>query len=310
MLTGELLEKIGFEAEDIQFIIDKYKKYRDQILSIAKEYVDGLNTDPYVPYEGRGRSASLQRTNLYITQMQESICDENEYVLNLLFWLACVPYLYDIYKKYEIDQDIFYESMKDFSYKVKECKDVYGVCGVFVNWFFLFFDLKEFSMGRLQYEVFPFGYEEYTCGNVSLKKGDTVYSCHIPSSGKLTYDLCMDSFQKAYEFFKPNLSGDIIPIVSDTWILYKPYIEQVYPKGSNLKQFAELFDVINCYQVGDDFPDAWRVFHQMYDGNTEKLPADTTLRRNFIKYINGGGDFGYGYGIILYDGKMKKIINC
>jgi len=51
--------------------------------------------------------------------------------------------------------------------------------------------LKEFTLGRLQYEVYPFGYDEYTYENFKLKKGDRVYSCHIPANGKLTEDMCI-----------------------------------------------------------------------------------------------------------------------
>ena len=198
--------------------------------------------------------------------------------------------------------------MKDFSYKAKECKTVYGICGLFVNWFFLFFELKEFSLGRLQYEVYPMGYD-YSYKNIQLKRGDRVYSCHIPSSGKLTYDMCMDSFQSAYEFFKTRLMGDIIPIVCCSWLLYKPFVDKVYPENSNIMHFAKLFDHIISDSAGNAFHDGWRVFGKEFDGTTEGLPADTALQRRFIKYINDGGDFGYGYGIILYDGKNKRIIN-
>ena len=114
---------------------------------------------------------------------------------------------------------------------------------------------------------------------------------------------------KAYEFFKPQLKEDIIPIISNTWLLYKPYIDNVYPEGSNLKKFAGLFDIIDEISRGNDFSDSWRVFGKMYNGSTKDFPSDNTLRRNFIKYINEKNEFGNGYGIILYDGKKKRIIN-
>ncbi len=309
MLTKVFLEKIGFESDDIDFILNNNRKYIDDISPIVKEYMLSLKIEPYLPYQGNERTLSFKKAELFIRKVYEKIPDENEYILNLLVWLNCIPYLQDTYKHFCISDDVFYESMKDFSYKVKECKKVHNVCGIFVNCFFLFFELKEFSLGRLQYEVYQFEYDEYVCGNVRIKKGDTVYSCHIPSSGKLTYDMCIDSFQKAYDFFKSNISGDIIPIISHTWLLYKPYVDKVFPEKSNLKQFANMFDIINTTSVGNFFEDSWRVFNKMYEGTTKDLPADNTLRRNFIEYINSGGDFGYGYGIILYDGNKKKIIN-
>ena len=309
MLTKEFLEKIGFGTDDIDFIISNDLKYADKLAPIVEEYTSGLSAEPYVPYKGDGRRLSLQRADLFIQQVHETIPCENEYVLNLLAWLNCIPYLYDRYKQLGISEDVFIEAMKDFSYKARECRNVYGVCGLFVNWFFLFFELKEFALGRLQYEVYQFDYDEYACAGVKLKKGDRVYSCHIPSGGKLTYELCMGSFQMAYEFFKSDLSGDIIPIVCASWLLYEPYIDKVFPENSNLMQFAKLFDIIDSTGTGNAFHDGWRVFNKMYEGTTKDLPADNTLRRNYIDYINAGGDFGYGYGVILYDGKKKKIVN-
>ena len=309
MLTEVFLEKIGFEADDIDFILANDIKYKDTIEPIAKEYMSGLQIMPFVPYEGNGRQLSLEKANLFIKQVQEKIPEENQYVLNLLAWLHCVPYLHTIYRQFHINENIFYETMKDLSYKAKECKNVYGVCGFFVNWFFLFFELKAFSMGRLQFEVYPFDYDEYVFESVHLKKRDRVYFCHIPSSGRLTQEQCMESFQKAYDFFEADRSGDVIPIISHTWLLYQPYIDKVFPPNSNLKKFANLFEVTDTTSTGNDFYDCWRVFNKIYEGTAKGLPADNTLRRNFIQYIEAGGDFGIGHGIILYNGKTKKIIN-
>ena len=308
-MLNEYLNKIGFEPNDISFILSLNRKYADVIEPIVKEYTLNLKSVPYVQYYGNERELSLNKAEQFVKQAQEKIPDENEYAVNLLAWLNCIPYLHNIYKQLRISDEIFYETMKDFVYKAKECKNVYGVCGVFVHWFFLQFELKLFSLGRLQYEIYQFDFDEYTFSNTQIKKGDRVYSCHIPSSGKLTYDMCLDSFQKAYEFFKPEISGDIIPIICQSWLLYKPYVENVFPKNSNIKQFTDMFDIIDATSAGNVFSDCWRVFNKMYEGTTEGLPVDNTLRRNFVEYINSGGDFGYGYGIILYDGKQKKIIN-
>lgn len=309
MITNEFLEKIGFSLKDIEFIMEINKKYSHKIVPLVKEYMEGANLAPLLPYKDGERNASEGRAIRYIESVQKKLPEIDQYASRLLAWLNCVPYLNQSFKKYGISDDIFYESMKDFSYKLKECRDVYGTIGLFVDWFFLFCDLKLFALGRLQYEVCAFIHDEYSHDEFKLKKGDTVYYCHISSSGKLTTDMCMDSFQKAYEFFKPQLRCNIIPIVTHTWLLYKPYMEHVFPKGSNLERFVKLFDVIESSSTGCQFNDCWRVFNKMYEGTTIGLPSDNTLRRNFIRYINDGGDFGGGYGVILYDGENRKIIN-
>ena len=263
----------------------------------------------FKPYVKDGRALSRQKGIAYIESVQKQLPEIDQYKARLIGWLNCVPYLRESFRKNGICEEIFYESMKDFSYKFRECRAVYETDGLFVDWFSLFFELKLFALGRLQYEISTFEFDSYSSNGFKLKEGDIVYSCHIPSSGKLTTDLCMQSFQKAYNFFNPYLNGEIIPIVCNTWLLYEPYIEAVFPNGSNLKQFSQLFDIIHLTQTGDKFEDSWRVFNKFYNGTTEDLPDDNTLRRNFIKYIKNGGDFGVGYGIILYNGKTNKIVN-
>ncbi len=309
MLTKELLEKIGFKKEDADYIIELNQKNLHKIKPLVEEYTMALGDNPFLKYKDGKRKESLRRTEAFIEGVREKLPELDEKTARLLGWVNSIPKLYKNYKKHEISEDVFFSSMRDFTYKLKECKDVYGTFGLFTDWFFLFFDLKMFALGRLQYEVCEFLYDEYSCQEFTLKKGDTVYYCHIPSSGSLTTNLCMDSFRKAYEFFKPQLEGDIIPIISYTWLFYKPYLDKVFLKGSNVEKFVNLFDIIDSKSDGNRFDDCWRVFNKMYDGTTRGLPSDNTLRRNFIKYIDDGGDFGGGYGVILYNGKTGEIIN-
>lgn len=309
MINKTNLEKMGFYAEDADKIIELNSKYAQRISSIVKEYTDGINiVKPFVTYKPEEGRESSQRASAFITEVQKALPELDEYAARLVGWINCIPFLYETYKKFEISEELFFDTMKDFSYKLQECKNVYNTFGLFVDWFFVFFELKAIALGRLEFDVKPFRYDEYSCGDITLKKNETVYMCHIPSSGKLTVDLCMDSFQRAYEFFKPQLKGDVIPIISQTWMFYEPYVEKVFPEGSNLKKFANMFDIVESFSKGYDFPNAWRVFNKDYNGNTKELPADNSLRKSFIKYIDEGGDSGIGYGILLYNGKTKEII--
>ena len=297
---------MGFSQEEADLIEDLDLKYSNRISSLVKAYVSELkDKDCFLSYTGEERNDSYSKAVEFINSVNKEIPEIDEYSSRLLGWLNCVPYLHESYKKHGLDDNLFYDTMKDFSYKFKECQAVHGAFGLFVDWFFLLFELRMFTLGRLQYEVSSFMFDEYSY----LKKGDTVYSCHIPSSGKLTEDLCLESFQRAYEFFKPNLSGNLIPIISHTWLLYKPYAEFVFPKDSNLFRFANLFDVVDCTCTSNRFDDAWRVFNKDYDGDVSTLPSDNRLRCNFINYIKNGGDFGYGYGIIIYNGETGEIVN-
>ncbi len=308
MLNKINLEKMGFSSEDAESIIELNLEFAHKIMPIVNAYMNGMKIEPFVTYTPEGGTAASQRASAFIKDVQTALPELDEYKARFVGWINCVPFLYETYKQIGISEEIFFDTMKDFSYKLKECRDVYNRFGLFTDWFFIFFEMKAVALGRLEYEVRPFGRDEYSRNGFTLKKGDRIYSCHIPSSGKLTMDLCMDSFHRAYEFFKPQLKGDVIPIISQTWMFYEPYVEKVFPKGSNLEKFANLFDIVESFSKGYVFPNAWRVFNKEYNGNTKELPADNSLRQSFIKYIDEGGDSGIGYGILFYNGKTKEIL--
>ena len=307
MITEALLKEIGILDEDIPLIIKQNEIYGEKIMPMAKEYQKTLGHEPFMPYESdEAKEEAYQRAVRYseqVMELNEDIC----HTLHLLAWLSLVPGLKNRYEELGISYDVFLSTMKNIVYKIAECKTMHGMVGVFTDYFFVDFDLKLFELGRLQYEPFRFTGKSYTYKDTVFKDGDTVYFCHIPSSGKLTYESCLESMQMAYEFFKDRLDGSVIPVFCQSWLLYERYAKEVYPEGSNLKKFAGMFDLYD--NQPSDFGDCWRVFGKKFSGTTDDLPADNTLRRRFIEYINAGGTFGRGYGMILYDGETGKIIN-
>ena len=233
--------------------------------------------------------------------------DFHKYVLNLLFWLHTIPLMAVEYEKRGIPEELLYETMTDLSTKIRECREMRGCTGIEETWYFLFTDIRLFGLGRLQFKTDEFVYDHYCAHGITLNKGDRVYACHIPGSGKLTKESYMASFQRAYEFYKPQLNGSIIPIVCSSYLFYPPHLEKVFPEKSNIRQFVSEFDILlsRKYQT---FGDCWRIFNRKYEGTSKGLPTDNSLRKNFVKYIDDGGDFGYGYGILLYDGEKKEIL--
>ena len=227
---------------------------------------------------------------------------------NLIFWIRCLPLLNVEYKKHHFSEEVFFETVRDIAYKVEEHKKRYGELGLAEPWVCLVFDLRLFAFGRLQYQLGYFAEDEYRCGDYCLKKGDKVYACHIPSSGPLAEELCMDSFQRAYDFFKDELENGIIPIVTNSYLIYPPYCDMVFIEGSNTYNFIKMFDVVSRKKT-ESFGDCWRIFNKDYEGTTDGFPADTGLQKRFIEYINNDGSFGTGYGVILYDGINGKIVN-
>ena len=295
----ELLKKIGIEKTDREYLMRAHEILGDEVRAIAEEF-----------YSARGlsRDVSYKRAIEY-GKRAEALGNEefHKYTLHLLFWIYCIPLMKVDYQKKGIPEEVLYETMGDLSCKVRECRELYGVAGTFEDWYFLFTDITLFGLGRLQYELATFEPESYKKGGFELKKGDRVYSCHIPSTGKLTKELYMDSFHQAYEFFKDELNGSIIPIVCHSYLFWPPYLEKVFAPESNTAGFVKEFEVLFTGNY-ETFGDCWRIFGRRFEGTTHNLPCENSLQRSYIKYIDEGGAFGHGYGVLLYDGEKREIV--
>ncbi len=292
----ELLEKSGFKNEDIEFLLSVDESVVKKIKEISDEYLAQEDRTIFMPF---------------LERVRELACDGlSPYTLDLLFWICAAPTLKEEYISAGYGEKLFYEFMADLTYKTNECKAVTGICGIFSVWYRLFFSHQLFPAGRLNFN-FKELLVDYSYGDYEFKKGDRVFGCHIPSSGKLLQEDVMNSLDRAYKFFKKNfgLEGNILPVICSSWLLYPPYHGDVFSEGSNIYNFAKNFDIVSWSET-EEFLQCTLVFNKMYEGRDMKdLPSDTTLRRNFIRYFKEGKSFGSGYGILLYDGEKKEIIN-
>ena len=292
-MIRELCEKIGFPSDATEELSAALNKILsdDETASLLRKAQD-------VMYLGAANDF-----NTLLAELTEK-CGIHRYTVNMVFWLyAAIPLRY-IYAQRGLDEQIYYDSMMDLRYKLKECKDVYGICGTFVDWFKLFYLCKRFALGRLEYERQPFALESY---KDILKKGDTVINMHIPSSGKLLPEDVIESFKKAYAMFSDEVREDgILVLHCNSWLLYPPMVEAAYREGSNLKAFYDLFDIIE-EAASDNYSCFWRAYNIPYaEGVFEKAPTDTSFRRDLLAFLKSGGMMGCGRGIILFDG--EKIV--
>lgn len=222
------------------------------------------------------------------------------YVIDILFLILCAKPLRYIYQQRGLPENVYADSMCDLKYKLLECKRVYGIWGTFVfEWFRGFYRCERFQLGRLQYEKMQFPFE-LSLYDGMIKKGSAVFNCHIPSSGPLTHDAVIQSLRKAYDFYASELTEGVLPVVCLSWLLYSPF-SCVYPEGSNLQKFYELFKVIDEYEEPKK-PDFWRIFGQNYTKDSMLWPEETLLQRRCKQYLLNGNAMGEGYGILLFDG--------
>lgn len=266
----ELCEKLEFPPEAIE-ALEKNKMSFD-CRALYNKFISGAHEEALEEIKLLGEENGI-----------------SEYMAYMIFLLECVPYAKKIFDEKKLDENIFYDTMKDLKYKLCECKQLYGSWGTFVAWWFTrHMKADLIALGRLQFEQVSFEYDYDTV----LKKGDLIINCHIPSSGALTPEEVTDSLKRAYEFY--NASGSMY-VMCDSWLLYPPYYKLF---GKNTKAFFERFDIVKVCETDIEL---WRIFDKNNFSEIKEDDLKTTLQKNFYKYLKNGGKTGNGVGVMKYN---------
>ncbi|MCQ2485773.1 MAG: acyltransferase domain-containing protein [Clostridia bacterium] len=233
---------------------------------------------------------------------------ENEYTMDFIFILNCVPILKERYDKAGIDEKIFWDSADDLRCKLIECIDCEEVPGTFVaGWNDGFFKMTRFAYGRFQYEVCTYNWENdftFSCGKV-MHPGDTYINFHIPSSGiPLTDEVRLASYKEAYKHYKHLFPDGNVIFGCGSWLLY-PRHREFLPKHLNILKFMDDFEVVGSAEK-EGFPNGWRVFGKDSDLPYDQLPRDTTLRKAYADWLIAGNPGGDAFCVFLFDG--EKIV--
>ena len=292
---GLFMDKLQFpeEAEktflDINNLFEQNSNYLDEMNAIINKF--------YSAQEHLQINDILEELNSLSQKM-----GVHSYTMHFLFYMYCSESLLAKYKSAGIPEDIFWNSMLDLNCKLFECHNMYGIWGTFVaSWFPKFFTMERFGLGRLEYEHSSFQYDSYTKSGYTVHKGDKVYNIHIPSAGPLTREKRINSYQKAFDFYKHELNGRPMVFVCNSWLLY-PKNELFFPEGSNLIDFMHDFKIVASTEQ-DVFSDAWRVFGKDYKQSIEDLPIHTSLQKAYVNWLKKGNKTGTGYGVMLFDGE-------
>ena len=177
----------------------------------------GAEWKPIVPH----MDALSERTGLH------------RHVVDFLFLALASERLRENYRAAGLTDELFWDTIADLKFKLIECHDVYGIWGTFVaSWYPWFYTMHRFKLGRLQYEAVHFsGDAPVTVGGYTVKPGDTVYNMHIPSCGSLNRAARIESYKKAYEFYKKEagehqyLTGDTYEAMNARQLLNQTHLE-------------------------------------------------------------------------------------
>jgi len=235
-----------------------------------------------------------------------AICEKtgtNIYTVNMLFLIECSIALRELFKSRGYDDSIFWDTMEDVKYKLNECKGMHGVFGNFVSsWYSIFYRGDIVKLGRLEYENFKYDHDEdYFKHGITIKKGDSVKSIHIPSCGTFGEELRLDSYKKAYEFFKDELNGGPLLCTCHSWLLY-PQNREILSEKSNIIGFMDDFDIVYGEEE-ESFSDAWRVFGADCKKPVSELPENSSMQKAVKKWLMSGKKMGAGFGVLIFDGE-------
>lgn len=296
-----VIEKQDYPAEAREVIIRTEEKI------LADEKANKI-------YESMYRAYWLKKKNFdHFSDKVKALAEligEHEHTVKLVLLINCTKPLLALYKKEGISEDIYWNTIIDLKVKMLECIENYGVPGVFVEgWFIQFYTLRRFGIGRFQYELADFCEDYYEEHGIVLKDSEFVLGMHIPSHlGSLDEETRMDSYKKAYEFFKDKFNGGPMVVCCGSWLLYPDNLN-ILPEKSKVREFIldyEPLDITRTY----DFGDAWRIYGvENEHKRVHELPRNTSMQRAFAEWFEQGKKCGHAYCILIFDGEKLLTRN-
>ena len=109
----------------------------------------------------------------------------------------------------------------------------------------------------------------------------------------------MESYRRAYEFFKNDFKDKPCVFYCTSWMLYERNREFMSPT-SNIVRFMSDFKLVKSFEVPEQ--KYWWVFDRPYEGDASVLLRNTTLRRQMAEWLEQGGTPGGGDGYFVFDG--------
>ena len=275
------LEKLSLNADalaEIEDIVEAYRKNKDC-----------------------GFASMLERARAAFEK-----AEVEKHLGDLLFCILLSEPLLSHYRAHKIPEQIFWDTMYDHYYKAVECKLVCGHYGNFVTfWFDRYYNLTRFALGRFQFEITRFGYA-YEKGGLSLSPDSLAIGVHIPRSGvSLSREVLNESYARAAVFFKEQLGGAPVAFTCDSWLLFDRHKEML-PPSAGIRRFMADYDIVHSREY-DNYGEVWRLFDKFYEGDISALPADTTLRRAYIRLMERGEKTGAGVGVFFYEHYLRDL---
>ncbi len=286
------LNEFNYEDDAKQSLINDFDKIyaNEKALNIYKEVISIYDKDRFCDY------ANL----IKMSKDASEIASIHEYSSALLIFIFMAKRLKEYYKELGLTEEMYNTTVCDLKYKAIECYLVKGIWGSFVGiWFAGFFKVERFGIDNLQFEIIDCGFE-YNYKGIQIAKDTKVMNIHLPrTGGRLDKDAMMITLKKAQDFLVERFNLETPIFYCHSWLLHKNIVG-AYKEGSNLKAFADLFDIVYSGDY-DSYEQVWRLFDMDYTDDYSKFPQDSSFRRYVVKLMQDKKAFGYGVGIFTLE---------
>lgn len=144
------------------------------------------------------------------------------------------------------------------------------------------------------------------CDDAVFSDGDPAICLHIPASGPLKRELCIDSLKQMKEFFDRR-APEYKAVVCYSWIL-DPVFTQIM-QSTNLADFQKLGRLFRLEGMDQTNEIVWRVFN-IYGGTPEDVgegPWSSGMQKSVAAYLKEGGRF-CEYGMIILKDELEELL--
>lgn len=212
----------------------------------------------------------------------------------VVVFLATVPDVREFHTAHGIDEPTSWASLADISQQLRVHRRIFDVGGLHTQeWLKLPFRGLLYSLGRLQFNLYHFGFE--TAPDVPFDQGDLLIGAHIPETGPLGPEECLASFRRAGEFFATHFPDPPIRYAScGSWLLDPQLAEYLRP-DSNIIRFQRMFTPLPEEKPGDKDVLEF-VFRRVGDVDLDSLEQNTTLERAVVTHLRSGRNWHLAYG--------------
>ena len=243
-------------------------------------------------------------------------------LFRMLVIMGMVDRAFEIYKEKNIPEEILLENLLDAPIWLEYHMDNYSYPGFqwrILLWCRMLWEGKILKFGRLQMEtdltykeeVSLYRTEEGRILNAKAEdagknweclvtKGDSIVGLHIPASGPLKKELCIDSFRRMKRYlaeYRPDIPCKAV--YCHSWLL-DPQLQNILPGTSNILSFQSLGHIWGCGTFHSET--IGRVFGEK--GKSEGInavPHKSDMQKRLAAFAANGGKFDDGMMLIVRD---------